>query len=180
VTIDIKKLLYDYRKNEVKLSNIQASLSRTTYEYPSCTPAYNDDIKPRGGLPQSQTERFALHNVMEVGDKRDKLMRDAKHVEEALTLVRNAIATLNQKQRDLIDLRYFQDRQPAAVAPLIEVSVDHYWKLHKIAYEGIEKCLNGGEIEVGNNPFIPKKKKKDENNQKIAKNTTNQNHEIAV
>jgi DNA-directed RNA polymerase specialized sigma24 family protein len=178
--IDIKRLLYDYRKNEVKLSNIQASLNKTVNEYPSCTPGYNDDIKGRGGLPMSQTERFALYNVMEIGDKREKLLRDAENVKEALTLVRNAIGTLNQKQRDLIDLRYFQDRQPAAVAPLIEVSVDHYWKLHKIAYEGIEKCLNGGEIECGNNPFIPKKKEKSGNNQKIAKNTTNRGHEIAV
>jgi DNA-directed RNA polymerase specialized sigma24 family protein len=177
VTIDIKRLLYDYRKNEVKLINIQTSLSRTTFEYPSCTPAYNNDRKAQGGLPQSQTERFALYNVMEIGDKREKLQRDAKNVEEALNLVRNAVATLNQKQRDLIDLRYFQDRQPAAVAPLIDVTVDHYWKLHKIAYEGISKCLNGGEIECGNNPFIPRKK---ENNQKIAKNTTNHKHEIAV
>lgn len=180
MTIDIKRLLYDYRKNEVKLINIQTSLSRTTFEYPSCTPGYNDDIKGRGGLPQSQTERFALYNVMEIGEKREKLMRDAKHVEEALTLVRNAVNTLNQKQRDLIDLRYFQDRQPAAVAPLINVSLDHYWKLHKIAYEGVEKCLNGGEIECGHNPFIPKKKEKQQNNQKIEKNTTNRTHEYAV
>jgi len=70
--IDIKKLLYDYRKNEVKLTNIQTSLSRTTFEYPSCVPRYSTDIQGIGGLPHSQTERFALHNVMEIGDKARK------------------------------------------------------------------------------------------------------------
>lgn len=180
MTIDIKKLLYDYRKNEVKLSNIQTSLTKTNFEYPSCVPRYSTDIQGKGGLPNSQTERLALFNVMEIGDKREKLKTDAKHVEEALALVRNAVGTLNQKQRDLIDLRYFQDREAVAVARLIEVSVDYYWKLHKIAYEGIEKCLNGGEIECGNNPFIPEKKENARNHQKLAKNTTNHKHEIAV
>lgn len=177
MTIDIKKLLYDYRKNEVKLSNIQASLTKTNFEYPSCTPRYSTDIQGKGGLPNSQTERLALFNVMEIGDKREKLLSNQRYAEEAISLVRNAVGTLNQIQRDLIDFRYFQDRPPEIVANMLSMSVHNFWRLHKIAYEGIEKCLNGGEIEVGNNPFIAKKK---ENAKKLAKNHTNVKHEIAV
>jgi DNA-directed RNA polymerase specialized sigma24 family protein len=175
--IDIKRLLYKYRKNEVKLSNIQSSLTKFIPEYPSCTPAYNDDIKPRGGLPQSQTERFALHNVMKDNDRRERLIDNQRYAEEAISLVRNAVGTLNQIQRDLIDFRYFQDRTPEIVATMLNMSVHNFWKLHKIAYEGIEECLNFGEIECGNNPFIPQKKEKAKI---LAKNMANVEHEIAV
>lgn len=175
MSVDIKRLLYDYRKNEVKLSNILSSLSKVTYEYPSCTPRYSTDIQGKGGLPSSQTERLALYNVMEVADKRDKLLIDKKYAEEAINLVRDAVATLNQQQRDLIDLRYFQDRNPDVTAEKMNMSTHNFWKLHKIAYEGIEKCLNGGDIETGNNPFISHKKAKI-----LAKNVANTRVEILV
>jgi hypothetical protein len=177
MNIDVKKLLYKYRKNEVKLSNIQSSLTKMTAEYPSCTPGYNDDIKPRGGFPISQTENFALRNIMEEGDRRYKLIINQRHAEEAIGLVRSAVNTLNQQQRDLIDFRYFQDRAPEIVANMLNMSIHNFWKLHKIAYEGIEECLNDGVIECDNNPFVPKRKEKAK---KLAKNMANTEHEIAV
>jgi hypothetical protein len=160
--IDVKRLLYKYRKLEVKLGNIQNSIDRLNNRYPSGTQRISDEPMARGGLISSQTERFALYNVFEIEVKREDLRQDLRHCEEAVNLVRNALNTLNQRQRDLIDFRYFQDREPAIVANMLNVSMNQFWKLHKIAYEGVEECLNNGKMEISDNYFIPQKDKKKE------------------
>lgn len=155
--IDVKKLLYKFRKNEVKMVNLQNSIGKLQNQYPSCVQRISDDIRGSGGLPNSQTERFALLNVMEKEEKRDKLTQDLRNCEEAVNLVRNAMNTLNQRQQDLIRFRYFEDREPQAVANMLNVTINQFWKLHKIAYEGIEECLNNGDIVTEDNPCIPMK-----------------------
>jgi hypothetical protein len=165
MSIDVKKLLYKYQKLQVGLANIRESINRINRQkqYPSCTPAYNDDIKARGGLPISQTERFALFNV-EVDDRTQLLEWDAEEHIYALTLIRTAMETLSARQQELIKLSYFEEKEPQTVANTMNISLSRYYHLHGIAMSGIEQCFNNGNIFV--NRLIPTK-----NNKKRNKNT---------
>lgn len=163
--IDVKKLLYKYQKLQVGLANIRESINRINRQkqYPSCTPAYNDDIKGRGGLPISQTERFALFNV-DIDHNTQWLKWDAEEHEYAISLIRTAVETLSERQQQLIKLAYFEDREPVQIAQIMNISLSRYYHLHGIAMSGIEQCFNNGNIFV--NRLIPTK-----NNKKSNKNT---------
>jgi hypothetical protein len=165
VSIDVKRFLYSYPKLQVGLTNIRESINRINRQkqYPSCTPAYNNDIKGRGGLPISQTERFAILNV-EVDDRTQLLEWDAEEHNYALTLIRTAMETLSERQRQLVKLTYFEEREPQAIATDMHISLSRYYHLHGIAISGIEQCFNNGNIFV--NRLIPTK-----NNKKRNKNT---------
>lgn len=164
MSIDIKRLLYSYHKLQVGLANIQESIRREQRkrEYPSCTPMYSDDIKGKGGLPNSQTERFALFNV-EIDDKTQYLQWDAEEHEYVIRLIESAFKTLSERQQHLIRLAYFEEREPKYIADTMHISLSRYYHLHLNAMSGIEQCLNGGNIFM--NRLIPTKKQ-----QKSSKN----------
>lgn len=165
MSIDVKKLLYSYHKLQVGLANIKESIRRShqSKQYPSCTPAYNDDIKAQGGLPISQTERFALFNV-DIDHSTMWLKWDAEEHEYAISLIRTAVETLSERQQQLIKLAYFEEREPIQIAQMMNIGLSRYYHLHGIAMNGIEQCLNGGNIFT--NRLIPTK-----NNKKRNKNT---------
>lgn len=166
MNIDVKKLLYKYPKLKVALANIRESQSRLNKHYPSCTPGYNDDVKGRGGLPMSQTERFAILNV-ETADQHYWLEQDAEEYVYAIQLITTSLETLSERQRDLIKLAYFDEKEPLFVALSMSISMSRYYHLHRIAIAGIEQCLNGGNIFM--NRLIPTKKEK--NNKSSNKNS---------
>ncbi|KRE33283.1 hypothetical protein [Paenibacillus sp. Soil724D2] len=157
MSIDIKKLLYSYHKLQVGLANIKESIRREQLkrQYPSCTPAYNDDIKGRGGLAVSQTERFALLNV-ELDDNTRFMQWDAEEHEYVIRLIESALATLNEKQQQLIKLAYFEGREPIQAHGMMNISLSHYYHVHTTALNGIVQCLNGGNVFM--NRLIPTRK----------------------
>jgi hypothetical protein len=161
--IDVKKLLYKYHKLQVGLANIRESMSRLNKQYPGCTPGYNDDIKGRGGLPMSQTERFGIFNL-EVHERTQMLEWDAEEHLYAISLVRTALETLSAREQELIKLSYFESREPVSVANNMNISLSRYYHLHLTAMSGIEQCFNEGNIFT--NRLIPTK-----NNKKRNKNT---------
>ena len=158
--IDVKKLLYDHQKRIAALANIQASINIITRRrsYPSCTQRISDDIRGSGGLPFSQTEAFAIANVMEVDDKRQQMEWDAEEHEYVISLVRTALETLDDRQRQCIKLSYFEGREPLAACQMMNLSLSHFYHVHRTAINGIEACLNGGNIFM--NRLIPVKQQK--------------------
>lgn len=160
MNIDVKKLLYKYPKLKVALMNIRESQSRLNKHYPSCTPGYNDDIKGRGGLPMSQTERFAILNV-ETADQHYWLDLDAEEYVYVIQLITTALETLSERQRELIKQSYFEEREPGIVASNMHIGMSRYYHLHKIAIDGIDQCLNSGNIFM--NRLIPTKNNKSSN-----------------
>lgn len=158
MSIDIKRLLYSYKKLKVSLTNIKSSIEReqSNRQYPSCTPGYNDDIKGRGGLPMSQTERFALLNV-ELDNTIQILKWDQEEHEYVVGLIESALGTLSSKQQQLIRLHYFEDREHVNVALDMGAKMTQYYHWHKLSIDGIEQCLNGGHI--FKNRLIPTRKK---------------------
>jgi DNA-directed RNA polymerase specialized sigma24 family protein len=173
VSIDVKKLLYKYPKLLVAQNNIVNSINRLSKQYPSCTPRYSDDIQGRGGLPHSQTEALAFFNVVDIAEKRQELEWDHEEYNYVINLIRSAMDTLNGRQKELIELWYFKDKEPASVANDMGVSLSRLYHMHSIALTGVEQCLNSGNIFL--NRLIPTKSNKNSN-----KKTTNQTVKTAV
>lgn len=159
MTIDVKRLLYSFKKLQVSLSNINDSIKReqSKRQYPSCTPRYSDDIQGKGGLVSSQTERFALFNV-ELDMNTQQLIWDAEEHEYVIKLIESALLSLSERERQLIKLAYFEGREPIQAHPMMNISLSHYYHIHSTAINGINQCLNGGNVFM--NRFIPTKKGK--------------------
>lgn len=156
MSVDIKRLLYSYMKLQVSLQNIRDSIKReqSKREYPSCTPGYSTDIRGKGGLPTSQTERFALFNV-ELDDNTQTMQWDAEEHEYVIKLIESALQTLPVRQQQLVRLSYFEGKDSDYVAYEMNVSMSRYYHLNKLAMDGVESCLNGGKI--FRNRLIPTK-----------------------
>lgn len=166
MAIDIKRLLYSYHKLQAGLVNIQESIMREQARrlYPSCTAAYSDDIQGKGGLVNSQTERYALFNV-ELDDKLERLTNKKNEYEYVVSLITRTVSTLSEREQDLIKRTYFEGGEPKQVFPKMHISLSHYYHIHSTAMNGIEQCLNGGDLHM--NSLIPEKK---ERKQQVLKN----------
>lgn len=167
MNIDVKKLLYSYPKLKVALINIRESQVRLTkqQQMPKCTAAYSGDIQGKGGLPSSTTERMALFNV-ELHDQHYQLEIDSEEYVYAISLITTAMDTLADRQREVIKLAYFDEKEPLFVALAMSISMSHFYHLHRLAISGIEQCLNSGNIFM--NRLIPSKNNKNHNkNQRI-------------
>jgi len=162
MNIDVKKLLYKYPKLKVALTNIRESQIRNTKQTqrPKMTAGYNDDIQAKGGLPSSTTERMALFNA-ELFDQNYWLELDAEEYVYVIQLITTALETLSERQRELIKLAYFDEKEPLFVALAMNISLSRFYHLHKIAIDGIEQCLNSGNIFM--NRLIPTKNNKSSN-----------------
>ncbi|PZD95222.1 hypothetical protein DNH61_11725 [Paenibacillus sambharensis] len=156
--IDVKRLLYGHTKLIAALANIHRSIAQVNKKrrYPGCTQQYNDDVRGIGGLPVSQTERFALDNVMNVDEERQQYEWDAEEHEYVIGLVKSALEALDDRQRECIKLCYFQGREPVAASMMMNLSLSHFYHVHRTAIADIEKCLNDGNIFM--NRLIPVKK----------------------
>ena len=166
MAIDLKRLLYSFHKLQAGLVNIQESIRREQEKrlYPSCTAAYNDDIRGKGGLPSSQTERYALFNV-ELDDKLERLTQNMGEYQYVVTLISTAVAALSERERQLICKSYYEGKTPTTTQDEMHISQSHFYHLHSTAMQGIERCLNGGDLYI--NGLIPMKK---ERKQQVSKN----------
>jgi hypothetical protein len=165
--IDVKRLLYDHPKMTVALANIHKSVQRINInrQYSSGVQRISDDIRGRGGLPHSQTEMYALINIVEVEEKRQQLEWDAEEHEYVIGLVKSALEGLNDRERECLRISYFEGREPVAASMLMNLSLSHFYHVHRTAISGVEKCLNGGNIFM--NRLIPVKQQKRNKNARI-------------
>lgn len=166
MSIDIKRLLYSYHKLQAGLVNIQESIRREQSKrlYPSCTAGYSDDIQGKGGIPSSQTERYAIFNV-ELDDKLERLTQNMSEYQYVITLIRTAVETLSEREQELVKTMYYEGREPSTAHEKMHVSLSHFYHIHSTAMNGIERCLNGGDLYI--NHLIPMKKEK---KQQVLKN----------
>jgi predicted DNA-binding protein (UPF0251 family) len=157
MSIDIKRLLYSYQKLQVGLTNIKESIMREQSRrlYPSCTAGYSDDIRGKGGLPSSQTERYALINV---DHKVERLTQRMNEYEYAITLIKTSLESLSAREQELIRLMYFEGVEPNVAHLRMHISLSRYYHIHKTAIDGISICLNVGDVHM--NHLIPMKKQR--------------------
>lgn len=149
--LDIKKLLYSYKKLEVGLENINRSLNHlhVVKEYPSGVASYSD--MPKGSGTVSTTERLAIRNVqeeVETEEKRKKLLSDKEAYEETIQIIRTALQTLSEQEAQLIRLRYFQGHKMSRVAMILECSDRQATFLHYQSLQAIHQCLNNGNLDL--------------------------------
>lgn len=157
--LDIKKLLYSYKKLEVGLENINRSLQQLQVikEYPAGVASYSD--MPKGSGTSNSTERFAIRNIQEEFDQEEKrkhLLADKEAYEEAIQIIRTALQTLTQQEAQLIRLRYFQGYRMSKVAMMLECSDRQATYLHYTSLQAINQCLNNGNLDLKLKWFIKK------------------------
>lgn len=162
MSIDIKRLLYSYHKLQVGLANVKESIMREQSRrlYPSCTAGYSDDIQGKGGLPSSQTERYAIFNV-DLDDKVERLTQRMNEYEYAITLIKTSLESLSDREQELIRLTYFEGIEPNVAHLRMHISLSRYYHVHKTAIDGISICLNVGDVHI--NHLIPMKKQRKNN-----------------
>lgn len=155
--IDVKKMLYRYftyiegEKNAIK----SRERSWQSKQYPSGVASYSGEIMARGGMPSSTTERFALLNIEQDSWEHYDLI--AKAYREVIEVIEGAIGTLDEIQQKLIREKYFNGRTVDMTANILGVGIRAYWTHHKNAMEGLEICLNGGDIRFSKPSLIPKR-----------------------
>lgn len=164
--IDVKRLLYSFHKLQAGMINIQESIIREQSRrlYPSCTAAYSDEIQGKGGLVNSQTERYALFNI-ELDDKLERLKQNLSEYQYVVSLIKRTVETLSLREQELVRRTYFEGGEPKKIHSEMHISMSHYYHLHSTAMNGIEQCLNGGDLHM--NSLIPEKKEK---KQQVLKN----------
>lgn len=149
--LDVRKMLYSYRKLEVGLENINRSLQhlQVSKEYPAGVASYSD--MPKGSGTSSTTEKFAIRNISEeqLHEMRLKQLHlDKEAYEESLHLIRSALSTLTNEESELIRLRYFQGYRMSKVAMLLQRSDRYATHVHSTAIAAVEQCLNGGRLDL--------------------------------
>lgn len=159
--LDVRKMLYSYKKLEVGLANIERSIAhlQAVREYPSGVASYSD--MPKGSGTTSTTERFAIKNIteQELADQRlENLLRDKEAYEEAIHLIRSALSTLTNEESEVIRLRYFQGYRMRKVASVLERSERLVHYVHTNALQAIGQCLNGGKLDLKLKWFEKKEK----------------------
>lgn len=159
--LDVRKMLYSYKKLEVGLQNIERSIAHlhTVKEFPSCVASYSD--MPKGSGNTSSTERYAIKNIQEqdLTEKRlEGLTRDKEAYEESIQLIRSALSTLTTEESEVIRLRYFQGYRMRKVASVLERSERLVHYVHTNALQAIGQCLNGGKLDLKLKWFEKKEK----------------------
>ncbi|CAB4128333.1 RNA polymerase sigma-70 region 4 [uncultured Caudovirales phage] len=159
--LDVRKMLYSYKKLEVGLANIERSLQNlaSIREYPAGVASYSD--MPKASGISNTTERYAFKNINEQEEteqKRIKLEKDLEAYSESLNLIRSALQTLTPEESEVIRLRYFQGYRMTKVAICLDRSQRHITFVHSIAIQSIEQCLNGGRLDLKLNWFDKKEK----------------------
>lgn len=149
--LDVRKMLYSYKKLEVGLQNIERSLQhiQALKEFPSGVASYSD--MPKASGISSTTERFAIKNIDEetlCDLRKEQLLKDREAYEESLQLIRSALSTLTQDENEIIRLRYFQGYRMSKVALVMGNGSRWTTYHHANAIRSIEQCMNGGNLNL--------------------------------
>lgn len=149
--LDVRKMLYSYKKLEVGLANIERSIQhlQAVREYPAGVASYSD--MPKGSGTSSSTERFALKNIQEqerTDERLESLLRDREAYEESLHLIRSALSTLSPEESEVIRLRYFEGYRMKKVAMFIDRSERLAFYIHNNAINSVHQCLNHGRLDL--------------------------------
>lgn len=149
--LDVRKMLYSFKKLEVGLQNIERSIQnlQAVREYPAGVSSYSD--MPKGSGTSSTTERFALKNIQEQEqtEKRlDMLLKDKEAYEETIQLIRSGLTTLSPEELEVVTLRYFQGYRMSKVALVMGLGPRWVSFHHANAIKSIEQCLNGGKLNL--------------------------------
>lgn len=107
--IEAECKLYSYKENKIEIKNITEELKLIEMEFESNSPLRGHsilytDIKVQNSKSESAIEQWLLYQNREY----DRLLgKKAKKVKE-VNKVKNALELLNDSERKIIEMRYFQ------------------------------------------------------------------------
>jgi DNA-directed RNA polymerase specialized sigma24 family protein len=161
MTIDVKWLLYKYHQ----LQEAKRNAERLIEYHKRREESFGDVnwfLKGSGGLPYSRTEMTVMKDYEAVAQLvlLEGYLKDVNFLVDAID---NAWRTLNQEQRNLIRMRYFEDKGVDDVATDMHIDLRKYYRVHSIAIEGMTICLGATcqmmDIEQIVNQLAPKKER---------------------
>jgi DNA-directed RNA polymerase specialized sigma24 family protein len=161
MSIDVKWLLYKYHQLQEAKKNAERLIEYYKRREASAADP-NWWIHGKGGLPRSRTE-FSVIKDYEAVEQLIILEGYLKDVNFLVDAINSAWKTLNSEQRDLIRLRYFEDKSVDEVAEKLHFDLRKYYRVHSIALEGMTICLGATcqmmDVEKIVNNLAPKKER---------------------
>lgn len=137
--VDIKKLLYKTKQMEQARHNALIAIQTLEQREQRMGNDVNWYIRGSGHSNPVMSRYLMLEDSLE------RIARLVWIVEE-LNIIIDAISrahmTLNDEQRELIKLRYFDDEPVISVCMKMHMKETKYHHMHKIALKAMEACLN--------------------------------------
>lgn len=139
MNIDVKKLLY--RNKQMSEARRNALIAVDTLEERERRYRQDENWYIRGSLPSNGIESSYINEEDTVG-KIKHLRWIVGELNTIIDAVSRAAMTLNEEQRELIQLRYFEDNTVVYVCGKLHIKENKYDYTHRIALKAITACLN--------------------------------------
>lgn len=137
--IDVKKLLY--KKKQITEARHNALITINTLEERNRRYRQDENWWIRGTTPSNIVESEFLKEEDTVG-RIEYLRWIVSELNVIIDAVGRAAQTLNDEQRELITLRYFDDNTVTYVCQEMHIKENKYDYTHRIALRSITACLN--------------------------------------
>lgn len=137
--VDVKKLLY--KKKQITEARHNALIAINTLEERYRRYRVDENWWIRGSAPSNIVESEFLKEEDTVG-RIEYLRWIVSELNVIIDAVSRAAQTLNDEQRELIAIRYFDDSTVTYVCEKMHIKENKYNYTHKIALEAMTACLN--------------------------------------
>lgn len=137
--IDVKKLLY--KKKQITEARHNALIAINTLEERNRRYRTDENRWIRGGLPSDPVFNEFVQEEDTIG-RIEYLRWIVSELNIIIDAVTRAAQTLNDEQRELITLRYFDDNTVVYVCDKMHIKENKYNYTHKIALMAMTACLN--------------------------------------
>jgi DNA-directed RNA polymerase specialized sigma24 family protein len=137
--VDVKKLLY--KSKQLAEARRNALTAIDSLEERSRRYRQDENWYIRGSAPSNPVLATCIQEEDTVG-RIDYMRWVVKELNIIIDAISRAAQTLNQEQRQLITLRYFDDNTVTYVCGEMHIKENKYNYTHRIAIEAMGACLN--------------------------------------
>lgn len=135
---NVKKRLFEHTFNIKKLENIRLEIERIETEYKGISGMSFDN---EGGGGTNAISRKVENEALERLDRIEQLENEARVYEIKVKQVTNALDTLEDVERRIIEMRYFENIDPYTTAELAGFSYRQALRIHNKVLEKINMLL---------------------------------------
>lgn len=130
----IESYLSKYNTYKVGMKNCQKQLD---YLMPSLTAKYESDGCTSTYSISNNTEKFALDRI--TSKKALDLLEEIEHNKLIIECIENAIAELDEREKQFVELRYFKGLKVFELKPLMHISEEKTF--YRIRRQSLDKLL---------------------------------------
>lgn len=132
--MSVKKLLYNYKQYKLTLDTIRHKLIQINGNLPSITASYSLTPPTQTNENHSTTEKTAVKNVTE----EEPLINRYNEIKYAVDVIEKALANLEDRELEIIELKYFKRLNMYRVATEAKTDVKYAYRLHSRAMKKLE------------------------------------------